>query len=170
MRFWACTDANPGDPRAPQTEDKEGPEGLPPPGLEVMMARVWAGGISADLAMSCGSDSHWVTGSATEQWWPVVFATRGEPPGLRVSRPEEGGAWHHSEEPTAGLSPGLTPSSELDPVGPQGTLTRPTGWAPWPLPEGRKGCSEGPEFTAVTQRARLPSSQLGFLIPQTFKF
>ena len=36
----------------------------------------------------------------------------------------EGGAWHHGEEAVAGLSPGLTPSSEeLDPTGPHGILT-----------------------------------------------
>lgn len=59
----ACS-RGPADPWAPQAENKEGPEGLPPPSLEVM-ARVWAGGISADLAMSCGSDPHWVTDGAT---------------------------------------------------------------------------------------------------------
>ena len=55
----------PADPRVPQAENKERPEELPPPGLEVMMARVWADGISSDLAMSCGSDPHWVTDGAT---------------------------------------------------------------------------------------------------------
>lgn len=59
----ACS-RGPVDPWAPQAENKEGPEGLPPSSLEVM-ARVWAGGISADLAMSCGSDPHWVTDGAT---------------------------------------------------------------------------------------------------------
>lgn len=78
---------------------------------------------------------------------------------------------HHSEEPTAGLSPGsITPAPSWTLWDPKAYFARPTGWALWPLPEGRKGCSEGPELTTVTQRARLPSSQLGFLIPQTFKF
>lgn len=53
-----------------------------------------------------------------------VPTTRGLPQGLRGSRLVEGGAWHHGEEAVAGLSPGLTPSSEeLDPMGPRRILT-----------------------------------------------
>lgn len=136
----------------------QGTPGLPPPGLEVMMAWVWAGGIAADLATSCGSDSHWVTDSATEQWWPVVPTTRGVPPGLRGSHPEEGGAWHHSEEPDSGLSPRLTPGSELDPVGPE-------RYSPGPL-DGPCGHYQREESAAQRgQSSRQSHNGQGYLAP-----